>query len=272
MAIISFWNPSKNSTGKTTALLSMATYLTIQHKYKILVIDTSFNDYSIKDCFWIEKKQGVFKQASNKIELGTGINSLSRAILSNKISPETITNYTKIVFNRFEILTDTQVSREEYDRNKKIFKQIAKVADKYYDLVLIDIDKNLEDDIVNDLLEMSKMIVVPMKQNLRELTTFVKNKNRYQEKYVMMPILSMYDAESKFSYKKVTKFFKEKEEVLAIPYSTQLRDASSEGRFADFFIENRKVNSKNVNNSVINSVKVFSEAILNKLKELQTRM
>lgn len=272
MAIISFWNPNNSSTGRTTALLSMATYLTIQHKYKILVIDTSFNSYSIKDSFWVEKKQSFFKQNKSQIELGTGINSLSRAILSNKISPETITNYTKIVFNRFEVLTDTKISREEYDRNKKIFKQIAKTADKYYDIVLIDVDKNLDEDIVEDLLELSKIIVVPMKQNLRELSTFLNLKEKYKEKYTLMPLLSMYDSESKFSYKKVTKYFKEKQEVLIIPYNTKLMEVSSEGKLADFFIENRKMNDKNINSILIQQVKMFSEAIISKLKELQTRI
>ena len=99
MAIISFWSNGKTETGKAAAMVAIATFLGIQRDFKILVLDTKYNDYFYQDCYWQEDKtiKLIYGQ-SEKTNIGSGISGLAKAILSNKTSPEIVTNYTRIVF------------------------------------------------------------------------------------------------------------------------------------------------------------------------------
>ena len=89
MAIISFWSSSKGETAKTASIAAITTFLAIQHNYKILVLDTKYNDPSFQDCFWQEDKNvKLINNDKTKTNIASGISGLSRAILSNKTSPE----------------------------------------------------------------------------------------------------------------------------------------------------------------------------------------
>jgi len=112
MAIISFWSNGREETGKTSAIVALTTLLGINHNYKVLVLNTKYNDYAYEDCYWQEDKLiKLINSKDAKTDIGHGISGLSKAILSNKTSPEIITNYTRIVFkDRLELLTDTKIS------------------------------------------------------------------------------------------------------------------------------------------------------------------
>lgn len=56
MSIVTFWNNGKDQTGKTLSIAAIATYLAIEHNYRILVITTGFNDINLDNCFFQEKK------------------------------------------------------------------------------------------------------------------------------------------------------------------------------------------------------------------------
>ena len=64
MSIVTFYNSSKEQTGKTMSIAAIATYMAIEHNYRILVISTTNTDDPFKRCFWQEKKKkrnlGIF--------------------------------------------------------------------------------------------------------------------------------------------------------------------------------------------------------------------
>ena len=270
MAIISCWGSGAGETGKTSALVAITTLLAINHNYKILVLDTNHNDYSYQDCYWKEDK--TIKAISNdgiRTNIASGMSGLVKAILSNKTSPEIVTIYTKIVFkNRLEILTDTDVSQEEYETHKTVFKEIAKIANRYYDLVFIDIDSNLS------LLDISDLILVSLPQKIRNINQYIneKSKNQILMEKKVIPILGRYDSESKYTAKNVARYIKEKRGVCTIPYNTLFFEACNEGKVADYFIKYRKVNPKDKNAIFINEVERATEEIVERLKETQMRM
>lgn len=276
MAIISFCSNGKGETGKTASIAAITTYLAIQHNYKILILDTKYNDYSYQDCFWKEDKSiKLIHVDSGRTNIASGITGLSKAILSNKTSPEIITNYTKIVFrDRLEVLTEVNTERAEYDTHKKIFKDIAKIASKYYDLVFVDIDSNLDEYITNSILEVSDLIVTTLSQKIRHINDYITTKQEnmiFQDKAVI-PLLGRYDKNSKYSAKNIARYMKEKEGVCSIQYNTLFFEACNEGEVADFFIKLRKVSPKDKNALFIEEVKKTAERIVYKLQELQMRM
>ncbi len=276
MAIISFWNNGAGETAKSASIAAITTYLSIHHNYKILILDTKFNDYYYKDCFWKEDKIiKLIHDESTKINITSGIGGLSKAILSNKTSPEIITNYTRIVFrDRLEVLMDDETLIEEYNIHKTVFKDIAKIASRYYDLVFIDIDSNLDKSTIEQLLESSDIIVASLSQSMRQLNDYIKQKkeNRIVKEKLIMPLVGRYDPNSKYSAKNITRYLKEKERICVIPYNTLFFEACNEGEVADFFIKFRKINPKDKNALFLEEVKNSAERVIYKLQELRMRM
>ena len=279
MAIISFWSAKKGECGKSSALAAIATFLGINHNYKILVIDTKYNDMFYQDCFWRETKP-VKGSENNYTGVGEGVSGLSRAILSNKISPEIITNYTKIVFNenRLELLTDTNIMKEEYNTHQNIYKDIAKMANRFYDLVFIDIDNDLEEDAKESLLDISDIVIGCMHQNIRSINQFLIAKTQKQvlQTKLVIPLVGKYDMESKYNQKNISKFIREKRDMFVIPYNTMFMEACNEAKLADYFIKLRNTGKgKNKNDSNYMFMQYVSDAtekIIYYLKELQMRI
>ena len=280
MAIISFWGAKKGECGKSSAIAAIATFLGINHNYKILIIDTKYNDFFYQDCFWRENK-GIKPGINNYTGVGEGISGLSRAILSNKISPEIITNYTKIVFNdnRLELLTDANVLKEEYNMHQNIFKDIAKTANRFYDLVFVDIDSDLTESAKDSLLEISDIVVACMPQNIRSINSYISSRAQKQflQNKLVLPLIGRYDVNSKYNQKNITKYIKEKRDMLIIPYNTLFMEACNEAKLPDFFIKLKGVNSKGKSKNDDNSMFIYSildctDKLIYYLKEAQMRV
>ena len=155
MSIVTFWNNGKEQTGKTLSLVAICTHLAIEHNYRILVISTGFQDRNLDNCFWEPKKTkknlGLFGPNTN-VAMEEGIAGLAKIIRSNKLSPDYITNYTKIIFkDRLEILSSFKGDKNEYNAIRKCYPDIINLANSYYDLVLVDLDKQVEDDIAQEI-------------------------------------------------------------------------------------------------------------------------
>lgn len=276
MAIISFWSTENEQVPKAESIVAIATFLAIQHNFKILVLDTNFKNYFYQDSYWQDSKAINLIKGSNSVgNVTSGINGLARAVLSNKTSPEIVTNYTKIVFkDRLEVLTGTKLNKEDYNICKRAFREIVRMANKYYDLVIVDINEELDENIKDSLLEISDIIVVNISQRIRQINNFMKIKQEHPilSKKNVIPLLDRYDKYSKYNTKNVARYIKEKKGVYAIPYNTLFFEACNEGRVADFFIKFRKMNSKDLNSAFIDSVGQFAENIIYRLQELQMRM
>ena len=149
MSIVTFYNSSIEQTGKTMSIAAISTYMAIEHNYRILVISTTNRPDPLKECFWEQKKKkrnlGIFGPNA-ALEVENGVEGLARMIRSNKISPDIITNYTKVVFkDRFEILLGCEVPPSDGTIVEKFYPNIIKSANQYYDLVFVDLDENVDE-------------------------------------------------------------------------------------------------------------------------------
>lgn len=275
MAIITFWSDGKIETGKTASMAAISTFLSIEHNYKILILNTKHNDKTLEDCFWDSSKDNKFDfKNKNKTDIGTGTGGLTKAILSNKTDPNTVTNYTKTIFkDRLELLTDKDDMEQDFETQRKFFKEIIKISNKYYDLVFVDLSGDIDDDITNGILEISNLIVVNLTQRIRQINEFMKIK---QDKLIfnkdnILTLLGKCDSNSKYNAKNASRYIGERE-LLSIPYNTLFAEACNEGKVADLFIKFRKINPNDPNALLINSVKNASEKIVEKLKEEQMRI
>lgn len=277
MAVIAFWSGSDKETGQTVSIASIATYMAIEHNYKILLVDATFNDDTMERCFWTINNNKNIQQTLNKgkLDISAGAEGLASAIASNKATPEIITNYTRVVFkNRLDVLCGLKTKiKEEYIKTTMLYKDLLHTANKYYDLVFVDLEKTLRLDTTKAMLEEADIIMYNFTKNLKQADEYILNmqKNaKILKKEKVIPLLSNSDEETTYNVKNVTRYIGEKREVPKIPYTPGFVKYISEAGVANFFLTN-KLSGKafNKNSELISSASYACETIVKRLEELK---
>ena len=135
MAIIGFWSGSKKECGQTLSIAAIATHMAIEHNYKILLIDATFDDDTMERCFWTINNKNSVAQMLNKgkMDISSGAEGLLSAVASNKTTPEIVKNYTRVVFNnRLDVLCGLKTkSPEEFTKALIHYNDLVKTANNY---------------------------------------------------------------------------------------------------------------------------------------------
>jgi len=276
MSVITFWSNDNIETGQTTTMAAIATYLSIEHNYKILVINSAYNDKTLEDAFWDQTKKIKINMGSKKTDIGTGISGLLKILPNKKDSPEVITNYTKIIFkDRLELLTDNDIEYKDYVENREQLAEITKLASHYYDMVFIDLKGDFEDKITKEILNMSTVVVVNLTQRLRQINEcvkFIEDNEEIITKEKRIFVLGKYNPRlAKYTCKNIMRYIKEKQ-LSFVPFNNLLFEVGNEGKMADFFIKFRKVDENSANGQFILSIQLIAERIMRKIKESQMRV
>lgn len=278
MAVVSFWSQDRKETGKTSAVIALATYMAIEHNYRILVVSTSANDNTMKNSFWKEnntrKNLGLFGPNAN-VGMQNGIEGLNRTIRSNKISPDMITNYTKVVFKeRLEILLGYTGNEAIFSEVGASYPSIIDLANKYYDLVIVDVDSKLNEEVQKEILHNSNLVIATISQRMSSINKYkdAKNSNQILNSPKTLILVGRYDRYSKYTSKNISRYLKEKNEVNSIPYNTLFFEACEDAGVTDLFLRLRKISDETDRNILfINEIKRLSENIIYRLQDLQTR-
>lgn len=274
MSVVTFWNDGREQTGKTLSIAAISTYMAIEHNYRILIISTGYRDDTLNQCFWKEKKVkrnfGLFGPNTNEI-LEEGIVGLAKVVKSNKLSPENITNYTKIIFkDRLEVLQGFRGETSDYDELEKTYPDIINLANSYYDLVFIDLDNEMNPSIREMILANSDLIVANISQRLTSIDRFMetrKNTPILNSKKTLL-LIGKYDKFSKYSIKNITRYMGEKNKVSTIPYNTLFFEACEEAKLPDLIFNLRKIDEEDINGFFLSEVKRTSENIMYRLQDL----
>lgn len=275
MAIISFWSDGEKETGKTSSIAAIATYLSINSNYKTLLFNTEYNDSSLENCFWEQKKnkRNMEFMLKDRADIAAGTSGVAKAVLSNKTSPEIVKNYTKTIFkNRLEILTEPKISQEDYETQRTTYREIAKMSNRYYNLVFVDITGSLEDNITRNMLEISDIIVVNLPQNLKKINEYYELKQTEQlfDKYKTVVLIGKCDRQSKYNAKNISRYMNIKD-LYPVPYTTQFLEATNEGKVDEYFMKYRVKSHPDENTYFVEEIKNISTRLLEKIKELQMR-
>ena len=278
MSIVTFWNNKKEQTGKTLSIAAISTHMAIEHNSKILVISTGHRDSTLDRCFWEERKLkknlGLFGPNTNTA-MEDGVVGLETLMKSNRVSPEQITNYTKIIFkDRLEILPSFKGEKLEYDELKTTYPDIITLANRYYDLVLVDLDDEIGDDLSEQILQSSNLIIASLNQRLTSINNFMKvrEENPLLKSIKTLLLIGRYDKFSKYTIKNITRYMGEKNKVSTIPYNTLFFEACEEAKLPDLLLRLRKVGEDDRNSFFLSEVKRASENILYRLQDLAMKM
>ena len=274
MAIVGFWNGSEKENGQTLSIIAIANQMAIEHNYRILVIDATFNDKTIEKAFWKTRENKTLKQLNaGKIDVSSGAEGLVSAVASNKATPEIITNYTRIVYkNRLDILLGLKTEiRAEYEKSLMLYKDLITAANKYYDFILVDLPKGYSNPSAKALLQQAHLVVYTMPPNLINIDNFIalKEKDEIVGSNKILPLLAKSDETSSYNVRNTSRYIRERGIISCIPYNVRFMEATNEAKTSGFFTSNKLSSSKN-GESFFNEVERTCLAIIAKLKELHT--
>lgn len=291
MSVITFVNNRKEETGKTLSLVAIATNMAIENNEKILIISTTNKESKIKSCFFedteVKKMRlGIFGQNMSALDTEAGIDGLAKMLRSNKLNPDMITNYTKVVFkDRLEVLLGKNKSESNQNIEEKVqsspieiadeYVEIVKIANQYYDKVFVDLDYNLNQVIREQIIDQSDLIILNSSQNYKSLKELKENKenNKLLKSPRTLLLIGRYDKYSKYNVKNITRYLGEKNKVLTVPYNTLYFEACNEAGVPDLFLKLKKMYDLDDRNAIfMEEIKRASENIIYRLQELQTIM
>lgn len=280
MAIITFWTEVRKEIGQTAATIAIATQMAMEHNCKILLLTTS-NAGEVKNAFWKreeeEKRKGLFsalkngRNINNNIGIRNGMDGVLIAMQSNRLTPEQITDYTKMVFkNRLEVLEGSHTKEKEYREGVfKYYPELIRKASLYYDYVFVDLNKE-QNAVVNEILDMSTIIAYGINQRNSNINIYEQSRGNgfLSDKNNIIPYLGRYDRFSKYSVKNVSRELKVKD-MGVIPYNTLFAESCDEGVVAEYFMKMSTVTGPDRNVDFINYLKKFTENIIHKEQELK---
>ena len=282
-SVITCINNLDEESGKTMSLVAIATYMAINYNEKILVISTTNKEDKIKSCYFEEQqvkklRLGLFGDKTSTIDTESGIEGIAKMVRSNKLTPEVITNYTRVVFkDRLEIILGYQPKegkQEDIDVTEidEEYPNLISIAKMYYDRILVDLDNNLSEELRQRIVDHSDLVIVNTSQNLnsiKKLKTKKENSPLLQSSKTLI-LVGRYDKFSTYNAKNITRFLGEKNQVLTIPYNTLLFEASNEAGVPDLFLRLKRISDIDDRNAIfMQEVKRATENIIYRLQELQ---
>ncbi len=279
MAIITFKSNELKETGQTLSLVATATQMAIEHSYKILILSTNFKDQTLENCFWeLDRlnKPIINTQGHAAVGVDNGIEGLIRVLASNKTSTDIVKNYSKTVLrDRLDVLLSPNTKDyQEYTQICDEYPEVLKTADRYYDMIFVDLSSRMREQEAQNILNISDIIVVNMTQRLKNIDDYIelKQNNEFYARNNIMLLLGRYDTFSKYNIKNVTRYLKEKKPILAIPYNTLFFESCSEGKVVDFMLRFKNLDESDRNTVFIKEVNRADDSIIYKLQELQMKI
>lgn len=277
MPVITFWSNSEKAIGQTVAASLAATVTAMEHNYKVLLISANFNDNVIEECFGAqESNREIVKSLVQKtqINLDSGINGLLKLADSNRVTPEVIHDYTKIVFkNRLEILySPMNVEEKNKEHLMEEMKNIIMNAARYYDYVFVDLAKGIKYNSQSEILDLSDVVVGNIDQKLSTITELLKLEefNKIYNKFIWN--ICKYDKNSKYNLKNLSRTILKKQTVCQTDYNSLILDATQEGGIAELLLRLRTIKVDDESLNFVSNIKKMVEAIMLKNQEMRYKM
>ena len=278
MPIVTFWSNNEKTIGQTVSAAAAATVMAMEHNYKVLLVSVDILNESMENCFGsLESNKEILKTilSGPQINLDTGINGLLKMAQSNRVTPEIIKDYTKIIYkNRLEVLYSSTNKEMSVEEQIGYFKTIILNAAKYYDHVFVDLKKGLKYRQILDILDISNAIVLNTDQGTKTLEKFFKisEVQKYIKEYKIIWNICKYDKNSKYNTKNLTRTVWKRQTVYNVPYNTLLFEATSEGTLAELLLRIRTLKNEDENSQLFKEVKNLTEGILLRYQEIRMRM
>lgn len=275
MSVITFWNNSKRGNiGQTASLVATATSMAVEHNYKILVLSTQFGDLELEKAYGLSENMNMKFLGLKESKIDSGIEGIMKLSRSGKLTPELIGNYTKIVLkgNRLEVIAGKKDHSDNEQFEVSRYPEIIKTANKFYDMVFVDLDRGLESDLTRKILAESNIIVWNFEQKLEEVNKIIELQN--EENILagknVIYLLNKYEKNSKYNIKNMIRNSNMKKKIFTMPYDIMFGDSLQDGIIDQWFL-NPKIRRATIyeeHGFFVAEVNKLCEGIIYKLQEL----
>lgn len=278
MPIITFWSNNEKAIGQTVAASAAATAMAMERNYKTILISVDFHNKVMEECFGSQQSNAALVKtliATPKVNLETGVNGLFKIAISNRVTPEMIRDYTKIVYpNRLEVLYSSTNNEIEIEEQFECLKKIIINAARYYDYVILDLKKGTKYSQILDMLDMSDVIVLNTEQGTKTIEEFyeLEEMKKYINSNKFIWNICRYDKKSKYNIKNLIRTMWKKKEIYCVPYNTLLFEAAKEGNIAEVLLKIRTTRAEDENYELLKELKRLNEGILTRYQELRMRI
>lgn len=275
MPIVTFWSNNEKSIGQTVSTAVTATVTAIEHNYKVLLVSADFNDKMIEKCFGSQESnrdivKGIVKKS--QLNLDSGIKGLLKLADSNRVSPELIHDYTKIVFNRLEVLYSPTLNENDEKTTMEKMKNIIINASRYYDYVFVDLKKGLKISQQEDILNASDVIVLNIDQRIDTIESAITEKTIQNIYHKIIWNICKADKNSKYNSKNLTRKILKKEFISETDYNTLVSEATQEANIPELMLRFRTIKEEDNNSIFLSKIKILIEQIIQKYRETRSRM
>lgn len=273
MPIITFWSSKEKSIGQTVSSAIAATVTAIENNYKVLLISADFNDEMLEMSFGAqESNKEIVKGLIQKpqVNFDSGVRGLLKLADSNRITPEAIHDYTKIIFkNRLEILYSPVCMGNQNDEAKLLeqMKNIIINASRYYDQVFVDLKKGYKLKEQLEILDISDVVVVNIDQREKTIDDLISNEflSRIRNKVVWN--ICKNDKKSKYNAKNLTRKTLKNETICETDYNTLVSEATQEGGIPELMLRFRTIKENSDDIVFMEKIKKMIEEILLKYRQ-----
>lgn len=272
---IVFWSNVHGQCGVTSNLAAMALELSLNYRYRVLMLHNEFNNPSLDEIFLNQTTLDTVNDSMFDI----GIDALMRYCKYNVLNKENFKNYTTtILTGKLDLLQGTAMTSREgfYNELSQMEEHILSNALQYYDFVFSDAAAG--GSYSQALLENSDAIVVNLNQNTQVIRDFFNHSiyRNYKDKCIF--IVGKYNKKSKYNRKNLIRQFdfNQKnnlnkllginEALGVIPYNINYSDYLNDGKAADFFLLNSSNDKKSENHNFCIGVQESVELLLKHLK------
>lgn len=238
MGQVAFWG-SQHGIGTTSNTAAIASIFALEYQIRTLVSQPQWGDTTLEHAF----RSSIAKYNRDFMNFnGTGLDSLERAVRSDKLERDSIKNNSLLVEpDRLDFLQNSlKMSRDEFEDAHEVIDTIYSKSKDYYEAVLLDVHSGLNSKVTHTLLNQSDLIVICLNQNISILEKYFRERSSWptllQEKphYVL---IGQYDMNSKYKVKNIMNKYSYKGKIFTLPYNTMFRDHFNDGDVKGFFLE-----------------------------------
>ena len=178
--------------------------------------------------------------------------------------------------NRLEILLgidgEGETLQKQYMLIQETYPEIIELADRYYDMVIVDLDNKIKTSTRLEILQKSHIIVAMTSQRLKsiqKIDNLIKQNNILNEENTIITI-GKYMDDTRYNAKNITRNLLKKRDIInTIPYNNLLFEATQEGKIIDLYFNFIRLREKDENYYFVKEIKRLYANIKGKIELLQ---
>ncbi|GIP19923.1 hypothetical protein [Paenibacillus sp. J22TS3] len=231
MSTVTFWDYAHSGTAEIAVSLGIITAM--DYKIRILLAQTGKRGTGIDEAFKLRNRQeGLLSAFKDQ-----GMDALLRMASAGLLHPGNISDYTaSLIQGRLDLAYGPEFGGAGLILHKEEGVQhLLQTANACYDLLML--DTPLDGSFAESALKTGDVVVVVLKQNIRQLETFFEEANQSSllQSRPYLIVITNYDADQVISIANIRRRFRWKNPILGVPYNREFANSWNTGQVMAFY-------------------------------------